>query len=151
MVQFARRIIPHRWKINRSFDSKNYPTQKDFEENQFKAYTGTLFIDLDIRDADEEHNRYVNGVLHGGLSFYYGVAFAHVILQPCWTMKPWQDILIHELAHVAQFRWIGYKLKSHKKPLHSIIFIESMGYKAHGKEFRKAHKTFKERARKNNL
>lgn len=98
MRRFADMITPKRWNI--FLDHKNY-----------RRELGVLNIFLDIRNADEEKNPEVHGMVHGGLAYLDGVAHTHVVLQP--QICNWKDLLIHELAHVAVLRFLSFKEKTY--------------------------------------
>lgn len=156
MVLFANSITPPSWNV--------------FEDHRnCKDVPGTLNIHLDIRDADEEKDSSFHGMVHGGLSIRNKVAHAHVVLQPALT--DWQSLIIHELAHVALFRWVAFRTKMFRKPLAYVVsdtycyYVESINggrgiapelskelrgalHSPHGKTFRVFEKHMKVRWRR---
>lgn len=153
--RFAEMLTPSNWNV--FIDYKH-----------FKEERGILNIYLDIRDAGSEKEPIFYGMVHGGMNFLKGVASIHVVLQP--QITNWKKLILHELAHVAVYRWIAWKTRVFKKPLADVsrlgcyFYLSPKGGKAyspdmdretkralfsqHGKAFHWAHEVFKTRAKK---
>jgi hypothetical protein len=109
ICEFARRITPPNWNIF----SDSYGEIKNEHRTvnvcfQFVEDCGTLWKKRDPSFIGT--SGYANGCW-----MIEGVHGTNIILQSPW--KAWKGLVIHELAHIAVYRWTFYSTKEHMKQI----------------------------------
>jgi hypothetical protein len=113
MREFMTRITPNNWNIYSNGTGK-----------YICDVPGTLNIFLRIKEATFDPGRpLVLGAVHGPMSFVRlnNVMTAKVEVRVYLDKEirlyfdDWKTTLIHELAHVAEFRWIALRRKAHRR------------------------------------
>lgn len=135
MRDFMVRIAPRNWNIYSNATGK-----------YICDVPGTLNIFLRIKEAPFDPRRpYLLGAVHGPMSFVRlnNVMTARVQVYiylndeiRLWFSDDWRTTLIHELAHVAELRWIAFRKKAHRMEGEVSVFdLEGV---THGPVFQRA-------------
>jgi len=147
LLEFANRITPKRWNI--FIDHRN-----------FINWEGILNIYLDFLQPEYYCDVESEAMVHGGLSYNNRVGFAHIKF---WYPAKWyswrkiQNILIHELTHIAILRLHSCKRKTYldfcedengKKDNTGYLMFFEISISLHGKIFQSMHKKMKLRFKK---
>lgn len=148
MVSFAKSISPPNWNLYLCSEVERY----NHEAN-------SVNIKLHILDPCDEKVGYYGRIEKPGLIIRNGVAETTVIIQP--SLRDYKTIIMHELAHIAVFRWISYKTKVHRRNRTSAIVCCGKGAKSalppeveeavrrmHGPVFQRMYSVMENRYRK---
>ncbi|MBO06376.1 MAG: hypothetical protein CMI58_05020 [Parcubacteria group bacterium] len=120
---FANKITPPNWHV--------YLTE-EVDDVEYKNGRGMLYIWLHIRNdtdpAPSENPTYGFVVNRMTYDLYEKIAYAKINLQPPpITWRRMKNLLVHELSHVVELRWKGFRMKAYREyVLTSGLFKENM-------------------------
>jgi hypothetical protein len=153
ILQFARSIVPPNWNIFTDGWGWQFPLKR-----------GAVNILLEFPDCEALYKTsdpsFVGfaAYVHGGLSMFDGIQDSiRLTLQTPWK-RDWRGLIMHELAHIAVYRWVFYSTKAHMEWMEletpdGLDFrqygtIYSSQPPAHGKIFKRALSIMRSRARR---
>lgn len=149
ILEFARLITPPNWNIF-------------IDYGEIKNERRTVNVCLDFPDNCETGWKDCDPSIIGYAGLAQGIVMvdgdhgAQITLQAPW--KPWKALIVHELAHIAVFRWVFYSTKVHMERL-EVVDAGAPEYKRggsiigllpppHGKIFKRALAVMRKRAQK---
>ena len=135
MREFMTRITPNNWNIYSNGTGK-----------YICDIPGTLNVFLSLKEMPLEYGPpYLLGAVIGPMSFVRLNNVMTARIEVCmylnelireWFGDDWRTTLIHELAHVAEFRWIAFRKKAHKTE--GQVDVHDLGGVTHGPVFQRA-------------
>ncbi len=113
---FANKITPPNWYVY---------LREEFDTVDFLCDSNRLYIQLKIRDAHDKPpiDNPTIGFVENRMSYHFTIADVKIFLQPPpITWLEMKNLMVHELAHVVEMRWKGFRKKVYRG--HGFITIE---------------------------
>ena len=114
---FANKITPPNWCVY---------LIEEFDAMAYESTGSKLFIQLrimDIFDKPPIDGKSLDGFVENRMSYYLMNAKVKIFLHPPpITLLEMKNLLVHELAHVVEMRWKGFRKKVYRG--HGFITIE---------------------------